>query len=327
MRASFRTTLGMAFATLLGFAPAGEALADSYPSRPIELILPSTAGGTTDTAVRLLASRWSEFLGQPIVVVNVPGSGGVIGANRAARAKPDGYTLMGGFDSLVVALPFVQKQVVEYDVESFDYLTGFGLGALYFSVRADSPYTSMKELVAAARKPDSKLTYGSYGIGVITHFAAERLWDMTGAKLTYVPYKSSPETVTALLGGHVDVAVTAGLGALANNPRVRVLAIAADARRPDQPNFPTLSEQGYPVSLEYISGVLAPKGLPPEVRARLADAMQKAHQKYGAQFKEDILKKSDLVYVNMPGEEFHKTWRDRQAWFRDVAPKMNLDKR
>lgn len=325
MRASFRLTVGVALAALLGLAPAAQA--DSYPSKPIELILPSTAGGTTDTAVRLLASRWSEFLGQPIVVVNVPGSGGVIGANRAARAKPDGYTLMGGFDSLVVALPFVQKQVVEYDVESFDYLTGFGLGALYFSVLADSPYRSMKDVIEASRKPGARLSYGSYGVGVITHFAAERLWDMSGAKLAYIPYKSSPETVTALLGGHVDVAVTAGLGALANNPRVRVLAIAADTRRPDQPGVPTLKEQGYPVSLEYISGVLAPKGLPPDVRARLDDAMRKAHDKYGGQFKEDILKKSDLVYVNMPGDEFYRTWKDRQSWFRDVAPKMNLEKR
>ncbi len=325
MRASFRLTVGVALAALLGLAPAAQA--DSYPSKPIELILPSTAGGTTDTAVRLLASRWSEFLGQPIVVVNVPGSGGVIGANRAARAKPDGYTLMGGFDSLVVALPFVQKQVVEYDVESFDYLTGFGLGALYFSVLADSPYRSMKDVIEASKKPGARLSYGSYGVGVITHFAAERLWDMSGAKLAYIPYKSSPETVTALLGGHVDVAVTAGLGALANNPRVRVLAIAADTRRPDQPGVPTLKEQGYPVSLEYISGVLAPKGLPADVRARLDDAMRKAHDKYGGQFKEDILKKSDLVYVNMPGDEFYRTWKDRQSWFRDVAPKMNLEKR
>ncbi|MFO0007381.1 MAG: tripartite tricarboxylate transporter substrate-binding protein, partial [bacterium] len=81
-----------------------------------------------------MAGRWQEFLGQPIVVVNVPGAGGAIGANRVAKAKPDGYTLMGAFDSLLVALPFVQKNV-EYDLDSFDYLTGFGLGAVYFSVR------------------------------------------------------------------------------------------------------------------------------------------------------------------------------------------------
>lgn len=321
-----RLSFATALATLAAFAiPAAHA--DNYPSKPIELILPSTAGGTTDTAVRMLANRWSEFLGQPIVVVNVPGSGGVIGANRAARAKPDGYTLLGGFDSLVVALPFVQKQVVEYDVDSFDYLAGFGLGALYFSVMADSPYKSLKDLIAGSKEPGKNLSYGSYGVGVITHFAAERLWDMSGAKMTYIPYKSSPETVTALLGGHVNVAVTAGLGALNGNPRARVLGIAAENRRADHPDIPTLKEQGYPVSLEYISGLLAPKGLPPEVRAKLTDAIQKAHEKYGAQFKEEMLKRSDLVYVNMPGDEFHRTWKERQSWFREVAPKMNLDKR
>ncbi|HYC37233.1 MAG TPA: tripartite tricarboxylate transporter substrate binding protein [Usitatibacter sp.] len=326
MIALTRALVTGALSALLAFAT-GDARAQAYPSKPIDLILPSTAGGTTDVAVRLLAARWSEFLGQPIVVHNVPGSGGVIGANRVARAKPDGYTLMGGFDSLLVALPFVQKQVVEYELDSFDYITGFGLGSLYFTVRAESPYKTMKDLVAAARTGQAKLTYGSYGIGVITHFAAERLWDMTGAKLTYVPYKSSPETVTALLGGHIDVAVTAGLGAFANNPRVRVLGVANERRRADLPDIPTLKEQGYDVTLEYISGVQAPKGLPPEVRAKLDDAVQKAHEKYGSQFKEEILKKSDLVYVNMPGAEMHRIWKERQSWFREVAPKMNLDKR
>jgi tripartite-type tricarboxylate transporter receptor subunit TctC len=273
-----------------------------------------------------MASRWQEFLGQPVIVVNVPGAGGAIGANRVAKAKPDGYTIMGAFDSLLVALPFVQK-TVEYNLDSFDYLLGFGLGPVYFTVRADAPYKTMGEFIEAAKKAEGKFNYASYGIGVITHFAAERLWDLTGVRMGYIPYKSSPESVLALLGGSVDMAVTAGTGAAGNNPKARILAVAGEKRRPDYPNIPTLKELGYPVTLEFISGIVAPKGLPPDVRARLADAFQKADEKYGAEFREALIGKADLIYVNMPGDELRKTWQDRQAWFREIAPKMKLDQR
>jgi len=300
--------------------------AQTFPSRPIEVILPAAAGGTTDTALRLMASRWQEFLGQPVIVVNAPGAGGAVGANRAARAKPDGYTLMSGYDSLLVALPFVQKTVA-YDLDSFDYLSGYGLGALYFIVRADSPYKTMHDLIDAAKAGNKPLTYGSYGVGVITHFAAERLWQVTDVKMTYVPYKSSPETVFALLGGQIDVAVTAGLGPAGRNPNARILAVASDQRRPDRPEVPTLKELGYPLSLDFISGVLAPAGLQGDVRQTLVTAIQKANEKYGDEFKTQLVDKADLLYAPMSGDKVKGTWRERQRWFQEIAPRMNLEQK
>lgn len=326
MKIALRIAAIVLFITALPFASSIRAQAQNFPNKPIELILPAAPGGTTDTAVRLMAGKWQEFLGQPVVVVNVPGAGGVIGANQVARAKPDGYTLMGGFDSLLVALPFVNKSVA-YDLDSFTYLNGFGLGAIYFTARADSPYKSMADAIDAAKKGNGSLSYSSYGVGVITHFTAERLWDLTGVRLIYVPYKSSPESVAALLGGHVDFAVTAGTGGASRNPQARMLAVAGDQRRPDTPAVPTLKEQGYPVSLDFISAVLAPKGLPEDVRAKLVDAIQKANAKYGDLFREELPKKADLLFVNIPGDDVQKTWRERQAWFREIAPKMGLDKR
>ena len=165
-----------------------------YPTRPIELILPAAAGGTTDTAVRMLADKWRETLGQSIVVVNKPGAGGAIGAAAVAKAAPDGYTLLGAFDSITVALPIVNK--VDYGFDSFTYLNGFGVGTVFFAVRADSPLKNIKDFVEAARaaeKAGKPLTYASYGFGVITYFTAERLWQQTGVKLQYVTYRSSPE--------------------------------------------------------------------------------------------------------------------------------------
>lgn len=302
------------------------ASAKDFPSKPIELILPAAPGGTTDTAVRLMAGKWQEFLGQPVVVVNVPGAGGAIGANRVANAKPDGYTLLGAFDSLLVALPFMQP-TIEYNLDSFTYINGFGLGAIYLVARADAPFKTAPEAIEAIKKaPPGKFSYASYGVGVITHFTAERLWDLNDVKLTYVPYKSSPESVLAMLGGHVDFAVTAGTGGAANNPKAKILAVAGEKRRIDTPDVPTLKELGYPVSLDFISAILAPKGLPKEVEQKLVSAIQQANNKYGDLFKEQLLGKADLIHVNMSGEEVQKTWRERQAWFKDLAPKMELAK-
>jgi len=314
------------FLLLVFIAVAPSAEAENYPNKPIELILPAAPGGTTDTAVRLMAGKWQEFLGQPVVVVNVPGAGGAIGANRVARAKPDGYTLLGAFDSLLVALPFVQSNV-EYDLDSFTYINGFGLGAIYLVARADAPFKTVSEAIETIRgAQQNKFSYASYGIGVITHFTAERLWDMNGVKLNYIPYKSSPESVLAMLGGHVDFAVTAGTGGAANHPQARILAIASENRREDTPDVPTLKELGYPVSLDFISAVLAPRGLSKHVEEKLVSAIQSANAKYGDLFKEQLLGKADLIYVNMTGQEVHDTWRERQAWFKELAPKMELPK-
>jgi len=295
-----------------------------YPNRPIELILPAAAGGTTDTAVRMLADKWRETLGQPIVVVNKPGAGGAIGASAVAKAAPDGYTLLGAFDSITVALPIVNK--VDYGFDSFTYLNGFGVGTVFFAVRADSPWKNIKDFVEAARaaeKTGKPFTYASYGFGVITHFTAERLWQQTGVKLQYVTYRSSPESAVALLGGHVDLAVTAGTGGVATNPDIRIIGVAAKARRPDLASVPTLLEQGYDVSLDYISGVLAPAGLPQPVKDKLLKAIANTNAKYGEELKRDMLK-ADLLYADISGDQMRATWEEREKWFREVAPRLEL---
>lgn len=318
-RACFLSLIATLLSSSICFAQASD-----YPNRPIELILPAAAGGTTDTAVRMLADKWRETLGQSVVVVNKPGAGGAIGASAVAKAAPDGYTLLGAFDSITVALPIVNK--VDYNFDSFTYLNGFGIGTVFFAVRADSPWKNIKDFVEAARaaeKAGKPLTYASYGFGVITHFTAERLWQLTGTKLQYVTYRSSPESAVALLGGHVDLAVTAGTGGVATNPDIRIIGVAAKNRRPDLPSLPTLLEQGYDVSLDYISGVLAPAGLPEPVKEKLLKAIANTNEKYGEELKRDMLK-ADLLYANISGAQMRATWEEREKWFRDVAPRLEL---
>lgn len=327
MRQGFRkfavVSLRVATLTAIPLAPMAHAQS-TYPNRPIELILPAGPGGTTDTAVRMLADKWRETLGQPVIVVNKPGAGGAVGAEAVAKAAPDGYTLLGAFDSITVALPIVNK--VTYGFDSFSYLNGFGVGAIFFAVRSDSPWKTMKDFIAAAKKAEKPMTYASYGYGVITHFTAERLWEIGDVKLQYVTYRSSPEAAVALLGGHVDMAVTAGTGGVADNPNIRILGVAGAKRRPDLPDVPTLMEQGYDVSLEYISGILAPAGLPPDVSEKLLRAIQHTNEKYGDQLKRDLLK-ADLLYTNIPGAEMKATWQEREKWFRAVAPRLDLGRK
>lgn len=308
----------------MGALFAGVAGADSYPSRPIQIIVPTGAGSIADVSVRIVATKWSEFLGQPVIVVNRPGSGGVIATNSVTRAAPDGYTLFAAYDSITVALPFVQK-TVDYDIDSFTYLTGFGTSSIYFMVRADSPYGSMKDFIEAAKKNPGKMAYSSYGVGVIAHFAAQRLWDLSGADLLYVPYKSSPDAAAALLSKDVQMAVTAGGKVLGNNPNVRFIGVAADQRRTDFPDIPTLKEQGYPVSMEWIVALIGPRGLPEEVVKKLTAAIQAADAKYGDQFREQLPKSGDLTYANIPGAEVYKAWKERQEWFKETARNMKLD--
>lgn len=308
----------------VALAASGAAQNSDYPNRPIELILPAAPGGTTDTAVRMLTDKWRETLGQNVVVVNKPGAGGAIGATAVAKAAPDGYTLLGAFDSITVALPIVNK--VSYDFDSFTYLNGFGVGTVYFAVRADSPWKTIKDFIDAAKaaeKAGKPLAYASYGFGVITHFTAERLWQQSDVKLQYVTYRSSPESAVALMGGHVDMAVTAGTGGVATNPNIRIIGVAAKVRRPDLPSVPTLIEQGYDVSLDYISGVLAPAGLPADVKDKLLKAIANANAKYGADLKRDMLK-ADLVYADIPGDQMKAIWQEREKWFREVAPRLDL---
>jgi tripartite-type tricarboxylate transporter receptor subunit TctC len=314
--------LGLASAILL-MLPFGVQAQDSYPSKPIEVILPAAPGGTTDLALRLMAEKWQEELGQPVLVVNRPGAGGALGADIVANAEPDGYTLMGAFDSIVVALPLVHD--VSYDIDSFTYLNGFGKGAIYFMVREDAPWQTLEEFVADAKSRPGELTYASYGKGVITHFTAERLWELADVNLEYITYQSSPESATAMLGGHVDMAVTAGTGGVGKSGQVRILGVAGEERRPDYPEVPTLIEQGYDVSLDYVSAILAPAGLPDDIRARLEEVISNANEEHGEEFQKQLLA-GDLIHINMSGDELRQTWAERREWFEQVAPRLGLEK-
>jgi tripartite-type tricarboxylate transporter receptor subunit TctC len=303
---------------------ATSALAESFPSRAIEIIVPFPPGGTSDISTRLLAAKWTEFLGQPVIVVNKPGAGSAIGAKYVADAKPDGYTLLSSTDSPMITVRMMQK--TGYDLDSFTYLFAYGKGATYFLVRADSPWTKFQDLLDDARQKPMALTYSSYGEGTVGHFSAEMAWRSAGVKLLFIPFKSSSEAVNALIGGHVDVAVIASaLGLDKEGSRARVLATMAAERQPRHPNIPTVREFGYPVSLDYLTTIAGPKGLPVEVTKKLLSTYRSAYAKYKDEINAALIR-MELVPTELDNEAIRTIWGEREKTFRDMAPSMGLTK-
>lgn len=314
---------GLCSTFLAAIATCGTGAAQPYPNRPIEVVVPYPPGGNSDGSVRLFADRWSEFLGQPVVVVNRPGGGSSVGARFVANARPDGYTLLVGSESSFLTVRLTQP-TAGYDLDSFTYLFGYGYGAAYFVLREDAPYRTVQDFIAAARQQPGTLTYASYGLGTFGQFAAELLWSRSGSQLTYVPFRSSPEANTALMGRHVNMSVPASTFGLGSGSGLRLAATTAPARLAFAPQVPTLRELGYEADLTYTIAIVGPAGLPPEVVQRLTEAHRLAYAKYREEI-EHRLKALELVPVDIGGPALLRQLRERDALFRSLAPGMGLN--
>jgi tripartite-type tricarboxylate transporter receptor subunit TctC len=259
-----------AAALALAVITAAPAAAQTYPSRPIELIVPFVAGGTTDTAARMIGQRLNEKWGQPVIVSNRPGGGSTIGTNIVAKASPDGHTLLITTFALAVNSA-LQKQ--PYDpVKDFTAITEISSIPLMLVVHPSLPVHSVKEFIAYSQAQPAGLDYATSGAGTSTHLAAEMFKTMTGAKLVHVPFKGNAEVMNALLGGHVKAhfGLTASSLQHVRSGSLRVLAVTTEKRLPELPEVPTIAELGYP-SYEISSwqGAFAPAGTPADIVGRL----------------------------------------------------------
>lgn len=263
-------TLATACSMTSAFAQSG----DHYPSRPIQFIVPYPAGGATDVQMRILAEKAGQILGQPIVVVNQPGVGGTLGpANMARTAKPDGYTISTVAGS-VYRLPFLQKTT--YDpLTDFSYiirLSNYNFGIV---VRADSPWKSVADVVAAAKANPDKMVWGGIGQNSSGHIGVTQLSRKAGFQLTYVPYKGAAPIMTDLIGGHIQIAGDAGWGPQVDSGKLRLLALMGE-KSPQYPNTPTLRELGYDILADAPTGIAGPKGMPDAIVKKLHDAFRTA---------------------------------------------------
>lgn len=250
--------------------------ADSFPTKPITLIVPWVAGGSTDTCMRVLAENASRYLGQPVIVENKPGAAGTVGpATMAATAKPDGYTL-SQIPLGVFRLPHIIKATWD-PLKDFTYiiqLTGYTYGIV---VKKDAPWKTLKELLTYAKTNPNKVTYATPGVGTLQHVTMEKLARKEDIKWIHVPQKGGIEVITATLGGHVMVgAETSGWAPQVESGDLRLLAVWTEKRVPKWPDVPTLKELGYGIVAYSPFGIAGPKGMDPKIVKILHDAFKKA---------------------------------------------------
>ncbi len=246
-------------------AAAAGSLAQAFPSKPVTLIVPWPAGGSTDRHLRGLAEIASKYLGQNVVVENRPGGGGTIGPSQMAlQAKPDGYTI-SQFPMGMLRIPHMQKSAWN-PLTDFTYIIGVTGYTFGMTVRADSPYKSFNEYIEAARKEPGKIDYASTGIGTTPHLNMEEVAMNAKVTLNHVPFKGNADSTQALLGGHVMAQSDAtGWDKYVDGGQMRLLVTFGDTRTKRWPNVPTAKELGYGVVSTSPYGIAGPKGMDPAV--------------------------------------------------------------
>jgi tripartite-type tricarboxylate transporter receptor subunit TctC len=277
---------------------------DKYPNKAITWVCPYAAGGNADSRSRQVAKAMGTLLGQPIVIDNKSGAGGNIGTEAIARAKPDGYTLgMGNFAPLAVNQTLFKK----LNFDPLNDLTPICLierGPLILMVRNDSPYKTVKDLVAAAKASPGKLSYASGGIGGSHHLSGALFEHEAGIDMIHAPYKSGSAGATDLMGGQVHMMFEQMYVAMPaiQGGRMRALAITSKKRSPLLPDLPTMGEQGYPaVEVLNWQGLIGPKGLSPDLVKQLNTVCNQALQT--AEVKEKILSQGNELGGGTP-EQF-----------------------
>lgn len=245
--------------------------AQSYPSKPIRLVVPSAAGGAPDVICRLLGNELSVALGQPIVIDNKPGAGGALGMSEIARAAPDGYTLgYGNVVTLAINKSLYAK--LPYDPDSLTSIALMGTVQNALVVRNELPVKTVRELTDYAKTRPGRLNMGSAGNGTTGHLGGELFKSLTGTFITHVPYRGSPTAIQDLIGGQIDMMFDnlSSIGPHIKNGRVRALGVSGKRRSPLFPQLPTIDEagvKGYETTAW--GGIVGPKGLPSEMVERL----------------------------------------------------------
>lgn len=274
MRASttFRAvTAALLFATALGGAWAQT----PYPSKRIQLVIPFPPGGATDVIGRLVAKNLQARLGQPVVADNRAGGGTIIGASLVAKSPADGYTLLVSSGSTFTANPAIRHDLPYDSLKSFEPIGLVARTGLILLAHKDEPASTPKEFVASAKAAPGKLSFASFGNGSTAHLAGELLAHVTGTQLLHIPYKGSAPAMTDLMGGQVPYAIDTVAAAITQlkGGKIKAIGVTTARRSTLLPDVPTFAESGYDLNADTWIAVVAPRGLPPDVKATLEKAM------------------------------------------------------
>ena len=266
---------------MLALAATSAAFAQGYPNRPIKVIVPWPPGQTTDIAARMVSEKLAPVLGQPLIVDNRPGAGGLIGTEAASKAAPDGYTLLAGSVGPISIMPNVQK--VPYDpVKDFSPISQFTSNPYVLVTHPSFPAANVKEFISRLRANPDKYSYSSSGSGAISHLISEVFLSMAKITATHVPYKGSAQALTDVVGGQVTYTFETSATVLGHVKagRLKALGVSSANRAIALPELPTIAEAGDLPGFDMRGwiGLLAPAGIPRELRMRLATESRKILQ-------------------------------------------------
>jgi tripartite-type tricarboxylate transporter receptor subunit TctC len=313
------------FSTAVIFVLTGSvATANDYPSRPITIIVPVSAGGTSDLFARIVANELRQKLNTPVVIDNRAGAGGAIGSAAVARAKPDGYTLLlasGGTHSIN---PSVYKSLPYDAIKDFAPVTRLAVVPNLLVVPKDLPVSSVKELRAYITKQAGKVSFGSSGVGTSIQLTGEMFKQVAGVQMTHVPYKGSAPAIADLIGGHLTLMFDNMPSALPQVKRgaLKALAVTSKERSSAAPEIPTMVEEGYP-SFDVTTwfGVLAPAGTP-------KDTVQKLHKAIAEILQDKNIRQKFISAGAEPApigtDEFARYMKEQIAVWSKVASQANI---
>ncbi len=286
------------------FVPVGQTAPSDYPNRPIEVVVHSSPGGIVDTSTRIVSDKLSEILGVSLLITNKPAGSGAAGIETIVKAKPDGYTILGGADTALILVPAINPEF-PYRYTNLIPIAWCSYTPNVICVRGDSPFKTLQDLLDFARKNPGKLNFGSAGAAFINHITFQFIRKAAGVNIVTVPYQGA-QAKMALVGGHVDVAndTYVGLSGLINSGKIRALAVCASKRLEEFPEVPTALELGYAkATIPVRAGYLAPLGTPQQIIDKWSQAIQKALADPAVK---NRMKKADLTLEYKPRDEMVK---------------------
>jgi tripartite-type tricarboxylate transporter receptor subunit TctC len=320
------TIVHRSMALLAGVLLAATALADSYPAKPVNLMVPYPAGGPSDAIGRIFSTPLAKELGQPVLVENLGGVSGAIAAQKVLAAPADGYYVFQGSPNEVILSPLANASV-RLKAEDFRLVAPIADAVMVVLTRKDLPVNSVDDLIALARKSDKPLSYGSVGVGSLYHFVVENMQQVAGIKATHVPYKGNAPLLQDLGGGQVDFAVlvySAAMGAMADQGRLKVIGQLGAHRSELLKNIPTVSEGQALKNFEYKiwTGFMVPRNTPEPVVQRLHAAIGKTLKDPAVLSQLNLQTQVPSAPMSLP--EAAKYFEAETARYRTLAKSINL---
>jgi tripartite-type tricarboxylate transporter receptor subunit TctC len=296
-----------------------------YPNRPITWIVPFAPGGVTDNAARFTAKSLGERLGQPIIVENKPGAGGIVGSEYVANSKPDGYTFLYASSGPMSTIPATRKQMSYDPVKSFTPLYGMAASPLVMVISADKPYKTFAEFVDYAKKNPGKLNFASIGTAAAQHLTGELFAMGTKTELVHIPYKATPLALADIMSGTIDFMwdFSIVMKPLIDGGKLRALAVSGTKRLPSLPDVPTTVELGYPeIVFNPWSTVVMPKGVPQPVAAKFISAFAEVMREPATiKYYEET---GSTILPEMPGEKLTEFLVSEAKKMKAIVEKANI---